>query len=191
MNKNKKITGVWNDPVWSKVIASLIILLCGVILSFFKGWWPIIGQFTGVILSWFRNYSTIANWVFVLFIFCAIVVIGLLVIITWAIFSKNNTEQNWRSYTTDEFFGIRWRWHLNANGAVDGIHSFCPGCDFQVFPRNVSYFGTSAPRIAFKCDDCGRNIGEFEIPYEEMESRVERLIQKSIRAGTWQTKNMK
>jgi len=35
----------WNDPVWSKVIAGIILAVGALIGTYFLDWWPAIGRF--------------------------------------------------------------------------------------------------------------------------------------------------
>jgi len=84
----------------------------------------------------------------------------------------------------DEFFGIRWCWSYGSDGAVVDLFSLCPACDYQVYPIDAGIY-RAAPRIAFRCEDCGRNLGQFEGVPEQLESRVIRGIHKKLRANTW------
>lgn len=93
-------------------------------------------------------------------------------------------DGGWRYYTTDEFFGIRWRWRYGNDGGVYGLVSFCPACDYQVYAADASAY-IVAPHISYRCEDCDRTLGEFEGTSEELENRVIRAIQKKIRTFTW------
>jgi diguanylate cyclase (GGDEF)-like protein len=81
-------------------------------------------------------------------------------------------------YTTDSFEGLRWRWHY-ASGEIIGLGSFCPACDFQVYPNNLS---DGSGRVSFKCDHCDRDLGTHQGNYPYLESKVTRLIQRKLRA---------
>ena len=81
---------------------------------------------------------------------------------------------------SDEFLGIRWRWRYYGNqGDVDEIHSFCPVCDYEVFPTNIPGC------VLFRCESCGRDLRSFDMTHADLISRVIRLIQQKLRSGSW------
>jgi hypothetical protein len=51
---------IWNDPVWSKIIAAGITAIVLVIWSYFRGWFPIIGQ-------WLASEIIISKWSLIAF----------------------------------------------------------------------------------------------------------------------------
>jgi hypothetical protein len=88
----------------------------------------------------------------------------------------------WRSYTTDEFRGLRWRWSYERDGAIQAPFPFCPRCDLQLSPDSKSQFSST---VSFHCDDCGRNFGPEEHSWPELRSLIGRLIDRKIRAGKY------
>src|SRR4029077_5592387 len=94
------------------------------------------------------------------------------------------TEPAWGSYTSDSFFGLKWRWRYE-NGAIQGLLPFCPHCDYQIFPDNTSPF---ASRVDFNCDSCKRNLGTLPETWASLESKVTRFIQQKLRSGAWAPK---
>jgi hypothetical protein len=118
-------------------------------------------------------------------ILAAPTVIIVLIVIWQMIFPRPSPNiKDWRSYTVDMFFGLRWRWRYLEEGQPYEVHTFCPYCDFQVYPTNASAF-RSVDRIAFHCDSCGQNLAAFDEPWEFVENKVKRFIQQKIRNGSW------
>jgi hypothetical protein len=94
-------------------------------------------------------------------------------------------DRVWRGYTSDTFFACAGGWrYLDECGAILGLASFCPHCDFQVYPQNDSPF-RAVDRIACRCDGCGRELLAFDEPVASLAGRVERFIQQKLRNGTW------
>lgn len=53
--KNK----LWNDPVWSSVIATGVAFIIGTVFAYFKGWLPVVQE-------WLASSIDVPNWVLVL-----------------------------------------------------------------------------------------------------------------------------
>lgn len=180
---------LWNDPVWSAVLATVIVAVGGAIGTYLLGLWPTIAAATSKIFGYLSQSSTIPNWLLLVISISALPTILFIIALVWHRLKPYDAEQagdshaNWRTYTTDTFYGLRWRWNYYG-GKVSGLHTFCPYCDYQVFPMDVSAF-RAVDHIAFKCDSCGRNIAEFQEPYSLIESKVERFIHQKIRNNTW------
>lgn len=179
------IKKLWNDPVWSKVIAGVILTVCATIGAYFLNWLPIIWRCVENIWAFCLSRSVVPNWLFGLLTILALPAIIAAGAFVWAkIFPSQDTKPDWRVYTNDTFFGLRWRWSYFSDGAISNICSFCPHCDFQVFPYHAGVYRV-IERIGFRCDSCGRDLGEFDISYNTLESKVERSIQQKLRNGTW------
>ena len=171
---------LWHDPVWSKVIASVILALGMTVTGYFLNWWPTIGGFV--------SSSTLTpNWLlFLLVLLClpTLIIIGAL---AWQnVFPSTPHSPSWKNYTTDIFFNLRWRWTYGTNGQIYDTHSFCPYCDFQVYAKDVSSYAV-IEHIAFHCDSCGCNLGEFQESIYSLESKIKRFVQQKLRNETWET----
>lgn len=176
---------VWRDPVWSKVIASLIFALIAAIFLYVKGLLPNVLDFFLGIYMWFGRSSNISNWLLIFFItICAMFTIGIIALFVGLRRSKLREEESPFSYREDKFFEITWRWKYGSNGDVYDIASFCTMCDYQIMPQNVAAY-SFIDRILYYCDHCGRQWGPFEMSQQEMDSRVERYIHQKLRTGAW------
>jgi len=178
---------VWNDPVWSSVVATAIVAVAVGIGSYFLNWWPAIGH--GLVTTWalLGETTLVPRWLLLLLMLSSLPALLLVVVGLWYWFSGRNNKipgRTWKSYTTDDFFGLRWRWSYATGGHPLDLTSFCPHCDFQVYAENISSFRI-VDHIDFRCESCGRRLGEFEESYGSLENKVIRFIQQKLRNNTW------
>lgn len=179
------IKTIWKDPVWGSVIAAGIVASVAAVGTFFSGWWPAIWQFVERLFAFTLKMTTIPNWMIGLFALLAIPTLIFFLALGWeAIRPASVTGPSWRSYMVDTFFGLRWRWKYFDNGQIWDVHTFCPHCDFQVFPENASAWD-AIDRIRFRCDSCHTDIGEFQESFESLENKTKRFVQQKIRNGSW------
>lgn len=183
------IKKLWNDPVWSKVIAAAIIALAGTAwVAYLKNWWPAVWH--GIEAAWAFLLSTtpVRHWVLGLLILFATLFALLLVSLSASMFwpkSDPNSElvkigPDWHFYTSDKFFGLKWRWRYEGPEIL--LDAYCPQCDYQVFPDDNSDF---TGRIKFFCDSCKRNVATQDDSWGDMKSKVIRFIQQKIRNGDY------
>ena len=179
------LKSIWKDPVWGAVIATGIATAIGAISTYSLGFWPSIS--TAATSAWqFLLASTpVSNWVLVMLALPVILVLFLIAVVIRELWSDSSmTKPTWSAYTTDTFFSLRWRWRY-VDGSVDRLNTFCPHCDYQVFPQRASAYDV-IDRIAFKCDSCHQHIGAFDESYDQLQSKAERFIQQKLRSNTWQ-----
>ncbi|WFC62625.1 hypothetical protein EWH21_13155 [Pseudomonas sp. REST10] len=175
---------IWSDPVWSKVISSVILAALSALAVYLLDWAPRLGGMASSAWTYMLSDVVLPRW--------GVAVLGLLALPTfvfagallWVNRPSQASTSRWTDYRTDRFFGLNWRWRYSGQ-RVDGIRSFCPHCDFELFPVDSSSYA-AVPRFAFRCDSCGANLGEFEGDPRELESKVERSIHQKLRNGQWQ-----
>jgi hypothetical protein len=174
----------WKDPVWGAVIAAAIIGAIGAIGTFFLGYWPAIGGALGKAYHYLLASSSIPNWtIFALSAF-ALPTILLLFALTWqAVFPSRPPGPDWAKYTSDSFYGLVWRWRYFGDIMSD-MSTFCPNCDFQVFPEQASAY-SFIDHISFHCVSCNRNLGSFEESFASLENKAKRFAQQKLRNGSW------
>lgn len=173
----------WGDPVWSTVIATGIVALLGLIITYFLNWWPSILQIVGDIWDYAFQKTSIANWFYWLLGLNSAVVGYLLVRFAWNVLTAR-VQPTWRDYTKDDFLGLTWSWHYFGDGNVQNLHSLCQKCLYQVYPRPTSGYSTRS-RFEYCCDSCGNVVGPFDEDPIEIESKVTRYIQQKLRTETW------
>lgn len=175
---------LWKDPVWGAVIAAGIIGAVGLASTYVLDLWPVIAAYLMDVFTFMRKSSPLPNWLLVILVIATIPSFIIVVaLILQAIRSPDHQTPTWESYTSDTFFNLRWRWRYD-DGEISRLNSFCPRCDFQVFPVNASAF-RAVDRIAFKCDSCHANLTEIDDSYELFANKVRRFIQQKIRNDSW------
>ena len=176
---------LWNDPVWSKVIAGAILAVGALLGTYFLNWWPTIGRFAKDAYNFGLSPTSLSNWIIgVLGLLAIPTIIALFALIWQKIFPSSSSHTDWRNYTTDTFFGLRWRWRYFDGGQIYDVHTFCPHCDFQVYAEDTSTY-RAVDRITFRCDSCSQRLGEFDEPFASLENKVKRFVQQKIRNGSW------
>lgn len=179
---------VWTDPVWSKVISAGILAAIALVGSYLLNWWPAIGQYLAQGLAFARTESQIPNWLTGLLAVLSLPTLLVMLALAWHfVLTAKADAPSWQTYTSDNFFGLRWRWRYLRESLSD-MHTFCPHCDFQVFPERASAFA-AVDRISFHCESCDRALGTFDESYESLENKACRFVQQKLRNGTWQSQN--
>jgi len=178
------LKSVWKDPVWSAVIAAGIVTAVGAVGTYALNLWPVIGAWVASAWHAAGQPSQISNWlVWVLGLLAVPTVLAILTF-AWVAVRPEQQSSTWRTYTQDEFLGLRWRWNYFPSGNLEDPLPFCPHCDYQVHPHHASAY-TAIERIGFHCDSCGRSLPIFEESFESLQSKVRRFIQQKIRTGDW------
>jgi hypothetical protein len=168
MNLLKRL---WADPVWSKVISSLILAIpAGALIR----WWS--HCVTTVVAGWEFLIETtlVANW---LLITLALGTLGFIIIVIIAFTENRSTPSlSWTAYVLDTFDDIRWRWRYGVDGAIHDVCPFCPRCDMQINPHMLPYLNEY--RTIFRCDSCGFER-QIDGGLHEIEHLIKRYIQKN------------
>jgi hypothetical protein len=182
---------VWNDPVWSKVIAGAILAAAALIYSL--DWWPAIVRSFVAVSRFLAQGTSVPNWLLGLLALLTLPTVAVVLFaIGISVIDRKREPQHraaaagWRSYTSDTFLGLLWRWSYISDGMPGGLASFCPHCDFQVYPHDASGF-RSIDQIAYHCEACDRALVTLDESPHSLHNKVERLIQQKLRNGTWAT----
>ena len=120
-----------------------------------------------------------------------LIYVGILILLVmlWIMLKKvfkglavNVVEQLPDTYITDTFYGLMWRWRMNSDFRPYQIAAFCPKCDMQFFPHNLTY---GYNNIRFNCDKCGFTSTIIEKEPGHLEEWVSREIQRKLRTNEW------
>src|SRR6266566_3123441 len=141
----------WDDPVWSKGIYDVlkwgIPLIASVLIPYFNGWWPYIGE-------WIILNSLAQNWLLIILSTLAFWKIAETTI--KFIYKPKRKAYAWTSFRKAKIDGIVWHWGYINNGYFDddSLIPCCPRCDYELRTDNVN-------QVTLKCKPCNRNIREF------------------------------
>ena len=174
---------LWNDPVWSKVIAGVILAVLAVIGTYLLNWWSTIGRFIKRIWGFIFSTTVVPNWL--LGILCLPFLLAILIIcaLVWDKFHPSHTRKpDWHTYTSDIFEGLRWRWNYRYDGETCDLYSYCPHCNLQINPDDSMIYLTG--QIRFHCDGCGWELRRFSESERSLENLIKRLIHQRIGNGT-------
>lgn len=175
----------WHDPVWSNVFGTAVFALLAAVGTYFFDWWPNISRAFKELLKFSLSTSAISNWLLMVLVVPWLLILTIFVFrfVNWRKHSKIPPASNWRNYTTDNFFDIKWGWKFDEAGQVLGLYSLCPHCDYQIYAK--PNFAWGADKTEFYCENCCSNLGSHKDEMPQIENKVIRHIQRKLRTGEW------
>lgn len=181
---------IWQDPVWSKIIATAILGGAG---WFAYHWWPGLRSAIAAFWMFLLATSPVPHWLLGSLILIALIAVLMFISnISKVVLPDENPYGNvvpvvpdWHSYRDDDFFGLRWRWGYD-NNMIQRPMPFCPICDYQLLPDNTMMFAGS---VCFHCDSCRKNVATLPESWDSLQSKVGRFIEQKIRTGKWPDKS--
>jgi len=177
---------LWNDPVWSKVIAGVILAGGALVSGYFFNWLPAGAAYASNVFDFSVARTNVPNWLIGALILGVVPTIILIGAVIWiSLRPEAESRPDWRTYRSDMFFGLRWRWDYFGQ-SVGHMHTFCPRCDFQVLPNQASAFA-AVDRISFHCESCQSALGSFDESWGSLEDKARRFVQQKLRNDLWQT----
>jgi hypothetical protein len=177
-----RLTKIWKDPVWAAVISTAIVAAGGTVVTYLFGPWPTIGTWIKSVAAYGVATSQLPNWCIWLLGAVALPTVLFALALVWEALRGSNEPDPRLLYVEDVILGLRWRWKYLSGGTFGDVHSFCPHCDFQVFPQDARAYD-AIDRIAYSCDSCGAKLAEFAESHGELESKVRRFIQQKLKCG--------
>jgi hypothetical protein len=106
----------------------------------------------------------------------SVLLVAGLIVILWKAKKEAQNSSEWLSYTSDNFYELKWVWGYEGREVVLRAVE-CPRCGFRLNPASSSQFSS---RVSFYCDNCGRTI-PVEYSWQELQSVVRRLIELKLR----------
>lgn len=140
---------VWNDPVWSAVLATVIVTVGGAIGTYLFGLWPTITAAISKAFGYLSQSSSIPNWLLLVISISALPTVLFIIALAWHRLRPNDAEQtgeshaNWRTYTNDTFYGLQWRWNYyggKVSGLLRSVHIVITKCSqwtYQHFEQST------------------------------------------------------
>lgn len=181
-------SGRWHrHPVLTNAAGSLLAaaILTGV--AQIQGWinladcWMFAKTTFAGFLLWLTYKTSVPNWLLIPLSFALLAWIAVLTIAA-ATRRRQAASRSFSpyDYTTDTFFGLRWRWC--DSGPYD-IVPFCSACDLQIDPvRSGSYLSVAPLRFYCKlCDSVLYEVGHGDTDLDDLQREVTLLIQRDVR----------
>src|SRR2546421_354532 len=105
---------IWNDPVWSNVVAGLILGAGAGTATYLLDWWPWIRQTLGIVADFVLFDVAIPIWLLVPLMF--VIPTALAAVRRFTSFRKERFRNRFRrEYRTDIFGNVRFRWDYNRD----------------------------------------------------------------------------
>lgn len=174
---------LWHDPVFSKVIAGLILAVPGLIVAEVSGLFFKIGNHVSAVKVFFEGPidTKLPLWQWALISIFFLIGIFSTIFVSYKKFSKSEVIPNYfDQYTEDEFDGIRWRWSYFSGDIINDFSSFCPKCDLEIeaTPTPISRTGR---HIVYKCPDCKFQSQIFSGSESEHRQSILKQIERALR----------
>jgi predicted RNA-binding Zn-ribbon protein involved in translation (DUF1610 family) len=171
---------IWKDPVWSKVIAGIILILIGTIATDALNLWPEIQWFLKLIWSSFTSSTSIPNWLFILMAIPCLLVFG--AVFFW-LKEKSNQGSCASGYVKDNFAGLTWGWSYLGQH-ITNLHCLCPECQYQIIPKQMHNYQAGGYIYEYSCEECGYKVQPVS-DNNGLEQKIKLKIQKKLRTGEW------
>ena len=181
----------WNDPVWSKVIAGIILFILGgigaVVVTLLHGWpaiWGWVKTAWTTVWHWVGGTASIPNWLLVVLSLCALAILAVVIVVIWAI--CRSPERVIQEITEFSYLGLKWRWQIQRlpdRDTIVNLYPYCPVCDMQL--RVVRFRDVPRNQTKCFCDSCPGQPEKFskEGEPEEVMDQVMREILRQRRKG--------
>lgn len=174
---------IWKDPVWSKVIATGLLLILG-------GLYAWINQINLIplIMSLLIYEVVIPNWLLLIAVPILISIIPLYKLLI------KDSEPKFTKYKMDNILGIDWSWewskpnYQNNNYTIRALYSRCPNCKSSLQIENNS--GQLVQCINNDCQWKWQQPGVFaeRITHSsQLISKVHNIIDQKAYSGEFKT----
>jgi hypothetical protein len=124
---------LWHDPVWSKVIAGIILAFGAVAIAYVLDLGPTIIRSLREWSQVLGASTPVPNWLLVVLALLALPVIIVLIIVLLPavpilgsaiqVSGAGSASPSWRAYTSDDFIGLHWRWTYFGDGTINTLAS--------------------------------------------------------------------
>lgn len=166
-------------PIRTRIIGTIVAVAVISLFSYLGGWQWAFGEFRQV-WGWFIGRVSVPVW---LLCVLSIVAIGVIVAALAVVFfmARRAPVDSAPGYTEDTIFNIIWRWDYGPNRRIQNLTPFCPFCDLRLQPRATSGHWAPHPPVSFRCDNCPRDLHDFDAPLPQALDLVVRTIELNLK----------
>jgi len=184
----KLVLKLWKDPVWSKVIASGLLLFFSLLGTWIFDLWPSIYTVLIQIFSLITYKVLVPTWLIAFSIPFLIFLIPLAQIII------PDKEPRFLKYTNDQILGINWSWEWSAPNfysdkySIKNLHPRCPKCRSSLEIND--YSGKLVNCINDECNWTWNQQGIFQnriTHSRQLDQKIHNVIDRKLHNGEYKT----
>ncbi len=99
---------------------------------------------------------------------------------------KASNEPSIKSYTTDNIFGMTWKWSFitEHNMPSQNLWCFCPNCSNRLV-HSSSYDNHMRLTTIFSCENCNFHSNSFRGDRDDVLGTVRRAVERKVTTGEW------
>jgi hypothetical protein len=174
---------IWKDPVWSKVIATGIIGMLVFIADHYLNILSKLQNFANITFAYINSSTEIKNWLLLIMSLCSLLVGIFLIALIWNLFFSKKEQIGWKSYQSDNFYGLEWHWEYNMfTEEPEELYTLCPNCKYQLFPDEHQY---PTPILKYHCENCHTQFPTINLLYSNLKHKIILNIQQKLRTGAY------
>jgi len=183
---NNVILKAWQDPVWSKVIATGVLASIGATATWAFDYWSQLKAVSTSVLALLNNGVSIPVWLLIVIIPLLISLVPIIQKIT----TKASSEPEFMRYQKDNILGIDWAWDWSCPNMYNSKYSIrdllprCPNCKSSL--ETDDYSGHIVRCINDNCDWHWEQPVSFNkrISHSsELDKKVRNIIDRKIHVG--------
>lgn len=158
-------------------------------IIFSKGFLVPTWEFIKNALSQIYNFSTAPITIpRFLLLLLPILAISLLMFVFWllAYWQDATDKSDYKNYTQDEFWNIRWLWRWSGD-YIEIIGYLCPKCSYEMtWGQKYNYAKGREEFVYFSCEHCKNEVELSDLHrWDSLEEKLKREIRHRIRTGEY------
>lgn len=180
---------LWHDPVWSKVIAGVILAVGATVVTYFLNWWPVISEFVSRCITFALASTSTPNWLLFVLVLLVLPVVFLFGVLIWEkIFLSQSSPPSWRTYELIRSLVCAGAGHSATEEKFTTHTRFAQTVTFR-------FFGAMSARIAlsitlrFIANAAAITFVNFKNHWPHSKARPCGSSNSKIRNGSWLTRS--
>ena len=179
--------GITNNATFAALMPALAVPVLGAIVAYEN-------VTVAGVAAWVRSDVRISRWAFWLWITWTVFATAFFVMRKFfapkpqarsVLITSEKRAAPYAAYTSDEFYGLRWRWTVSSNGGFFAMKMFCPKCDFEVTAEEFEANFAGEQGHMCQCDHC-KYITILEgVSISNLMDRAAKSAEMKIRNGEW------